>query len=272
MLPQDLERLYVRNTSGRMVPFASFASGHWTTGSPKLERFNGFPSLNILGESAPGRSSGEAMQAMEDFVAKLPQGIGFDWTGLSYQERQAGAQTAPLYAFSILVIFLCLAALYESWPIPISILLTLPLGAIGGMLASTLAGLPNDVYFQIGLLTTLGLTTKNAILIVQFAKARVEEGQGLIEATLEGAKLRLRPILMTSLAFGFGVLPLALAHGAGAGAQRAIGIAVVGGVVTSTFLVTLFAPLFYVVIQRTFGRRRLPGAPVITPANASTAH
>jgi HAE1 family hydrophobic/amphiphilic exporter-1 len=263
MLPQDLERLYIRNAKGKMVPFSSFASGHWTSGSPKLERFNGFPSLNILGESAPGRSSGEAMAAMEDFVSKLPPGIGFDWTGLSYQERQAGAQTAPLYAFSILVIFLCLAALYESWPIPISILLTLPLGAIGGMIATSLVGLPNDVYFQIGLLTTLGLTTKNAILIVQFAKARVEDGKGLIEATLEGAKLRLRPIIMTSLAFGFGVLPLALAHGAGAGAQKAIGMAVVGGVVTSTFLVTIFAPLFFVMIEKTLGKNQRP---VVEPA------
>jgi HAE1 family hydrophobic/amphiphilic exporter-1 len=255
MLPSDLERLYVRNSTGKMVPFSSFASGHWSSGSPKLERFNGFPSMNIVGESAPGRSSGEAMGAMEGFVRKLPQGLGFDWTGLSYQERQAGAQTAPLYAFSILVIFLCLAALYESWPIPISILLALPLGAIGGVLASTFRGLPNDVYFQLGLLTTLGLTTKNAILIVQFAKARVEEGMGLVEATLEGAKLRLRPIVMTSLAFGFGVMPLALASGAGAGAQKAIGTAVLGGVVTSTFLVTLFAPLFYVLIQQTFSKR-----------------
>jgi hydrophobe/amphiphile efflux-1 (HAE1) family protein len=256
MLPQDLEKLYVRNNAGKMVPFSSFASGHWTSGSPKLERFNGFPSLNILGEAAPGRSSGEAMQAMEGFVRKLPQGIGFDWTGLSYQERQAGAQAAPLYAFSILVIFLCLAALYESWPIPISILLALPLGVVGGVIASTFRGLPNDVYFQIGLLTTLGLTTKNAILIVQFAKARVAEGMGLIDATLEAAKLRLRPIIMTSLAFGFGVLPLALAGGAGAGAQKAIGTAVLGGVVTATFLVTLLAPLFYVLIEKTFGRRR----------------
>jgi len=256
MLPKDIEKLYVRNTTGKMVPFSSFASGHWTSGSPKLERFNGFPSINIQGESAPGRSSGEAMQAMEGFVRKLPQGIGFDWTGLSYQERQAGSQTAPLYAFSILVIFLCLAALYESWPIPISILLALPLGAIGGVIGSTLRGLPNDVYFQIGLLTTLGLTTKNAILIVQFAKARVDDGMGLIEATLEGAKLRLRPIIMTSLAFGFGVMPLAFASGAGAGAQKAIGTAVLGGVVTSTFLVTLFAPLFYVLIEKTLGKNR----------------
>jgi len=268
MLPHDLERLYVRNQAGKMVPFSAFASGHWTSGSPKLERFNGFPSLNILGEPAPGRSSGEAMAAMEGFVRKLPPGIGFDWMGLSYQERQAVAQTAPLYGFSILVIFLCLAALYESWPIPISVLLTLPLGAIGGIIATTMAGLPNDVYFQIGLLTTLGLTTKNAILIVQFAKARVEEGMRLTEATLEGAKLRLRPILMTSLAFGFGVLPLALAHSAGAGAQRAIGISVVGGVVTSTFLVTIFAPLFFVLIETTFAKRgRQPAA--VLPSNAA---
>ena len=256
MLPKDIEKLYVRNTTGKMVPFSSFASGHWTSGSPKLERFNGFPSINIQGESAPGRSSGEAMAAMEGFVKKLPQGIGSDWNGLSYQERQAGSQTAPLYAFPILVIFLCLAALYESWPIPISILLALPLGAIGGVIGSTLRGLPNDVYFQIGLLTTLGLTTKNAILIVQFAKARVDDGMGLIEATLEGAKLRLRPIIMTSLAFGFGVMPLAFASGAGAGAQKAIGTAVLGGVVTSTFLVTLFAPLFYVLIEKTLGKNR----------------
>jgi multidrug efflux pump subunit AcrB len=270
MLPGDLEKLYVRNDAGKMVPFSSFASGHWTSGSPKLERFNGFPSINILGESAPGRSSGEAMEAMEGFVKKLPQGIGFDWTGLSYQERQAGAQAAPLYAFSILVIFLCLAALYESWPIPISILLALPLGVIGGVIGSTLRGLPNDVYFQIGLLTTLGLTTKNAILIVQFAKTRVEEGMGLIEATLEGAKLRLRPIIMTSLAFGFGVLPLTLASGAGAGAQKAIGTAVLGGVVTSTFLVTIFAPVFFVVIETTLGRRKKqPAAPSAEPATGN---
>jgi hydrophobe/amphiphile efflux-1 (HAE1) family protein len=271
MLPSDLEKLYVRNNVGKMVPFSSFATGHWTSGSPKLERFNGFPSINILGEAAPGRSSGEAMAAMEGFVRKLPQGVGYDWTGLSYQERQAGAQTAPLYAFSVLVIFLCLAALYESWPIPISILLALPLGAIGGVLASSWRGLPNDVYFQIGLLTTLGLTTKNAILIVQFAKARVEQGMGLIEATLEGAKLRLRPIVMTSMAFGFGVLPLTFANGAGAGAQKAIGTAVLGGVVTSTFLVTLFAPLFYVLIQKTFGKRQpQPATAGVVPSQSES--
>ena len=255
-LPSDLDKLYVRNAAGKMTPFSSFASTRWTTGSPRLERFNGFPSLNIWGEPAPGRSSGEAMAAMEEITAKLPQGIGYDWSGLSYQERMASAQTGLLFAFSILVIFLCLAALYESWPIPISILLALPLGVLGGVIASTLCGLPNDVYFQIGLLTTLGLTTKNAILIVQFAKARVEEGMGLIEATLEGTRLRFRPIVMTSLAFGFGVLPLALATGAGAGAMNAIGTSVLGGMITGTVLVILFAPLFYVLIERIFGKRK----------------
>ena len=264
MLPDDINRLYVRNETGKMVPFSSFATGYWTTGSPKLERYNAFPSINIQGEAAPGRSSGEAMQAMEELTAKLPQGIGFDWTGLSYQERMASSQTGVLYAFSVLVIFLCLAALYESWPVPISILLALPLGAIGGVIGSSMMGLPNDVYFQIAILTTLGLTTKNAILIVQFAKQRVEQGMALIPATLEASRLRLRPIVMTSLAFGFGVLPLAIAGGAGAGAQNAIGIGVLGGVVTSTFLVTLFAPLFYVLIYRLFsgnGRQAAPAAP-----------
>jgi HAE1 family hydrophobic/amphiphilic exporter-1 len=256
MLPQDLEKLYVRNTASEMVPFAAFASGHWTTGPPKLERYNGFPAINIWGEPAEGKSSGEAMRAMEDFVTRLPQGAGYDWTGLSYQERMAGSQAPLLYAFSVFVIFLCLAALYESWPIPLAILLTLPLGAIGGVIATTLMDLPNDVYFQIGLLTILGLATKNAILIVQFARARVDAGMGLIDATLEGAKLRLRPIVMTSLAFGFGVLPLAMAGGAGAGAQQAIGIGVIGGVITSTFLVTVFTPLFYVLIYRALGKHR----------------
>ena len=256
MLPQDINKLYVRNNQGKMVPFSSFASGRWTTGSPKLERYNAFPSINFWGEPAPGYSSGDAMQAMEELIAKLPQGIGFDWTGLSYQERMAGSQAPMLYAFSVFVIFLCLAALYESWPIPIAIMICLPLGVVGGALAASLSGMPNDVYFQIGLLTTLGLTTKNAILIVQFARARVDEGVDLVEATLEAAKLRLRPIIMTSLAFGFGILPLALASGAGSGAQRAIGTGVLGGTITATFLVTLFAPLFYVIIYKAMGKNR----------------
>ncbi|MCD6526593.1 MAG: efflux RND transporter permease subunit [Desulfuromonas sp.] len=256
MLPQDLEKLYVRNSMGKMVPFSSFATGRWATGSPKLERFNAFPSINIWGEPAPGHSTGEAMTAMEELISKLPQGIGYDWTGLSYQERQGGSMTGLLYAFSVFAIFLCLAALYESWPIPIAILLCMPLGVIGGVIAASQRGMPNDVYFQIGLLITLGLTTKNAILIVQFARAKVDEGFGLVEATLVACKLRLRPIIMTSLAFGFGVLPLALSTGAGSGAQRAIGTGVIGGVVTSTLLVIFFAPLFYVMIYKAMGKHR----------------
>jgi len=258
MLPSDLEKIHVRNREGKMVPFSSFAAGRWVEGSPQLQRYNGFPSINLWGEPAPGYSTGEAMAAMEEIVSRLPQNVGYDWTGISYQERMARAQAPLLYAFSIFVIFLCLAALYESWPVPIAILLTFPLGVIGGVIASSAKGLPSDVYFQIGMLTTLGLTAKNAILIVQFAKARAEAGAGLIAATLEGAKLRLRPIVMTSLAFGFGVLPLALATGAGSGAQEAIGIAVLGGMVTSTVLVVFFAPLFYVMITRVFGRRGRP--------------
>jgi len=255
MLPQDLKKIYVRNNTGKMVPFASFATGRWANGSPQLTRYNSFPSVNIWGEPSRGRSSGDAMAAMEEIIAKLPKGIGFDWTGLSYQERMAGAQAPLLYAFSIFVIFLCLAALYESWPIPIAILLTLPLGIIGGVIASSMRGMPNDIYFQIGLLTTLGLTTKNGILIVQFARARVDEGTGLLAATLEAAKLRLRPIIMTSLAFGFGILPLATASGAGSGAQKAIGTGVLGGMVTSTLLVIVFAPLFYVLVSHVMNKR-----------------
>lgn len=254
MLPEDLEKLYVRNTAGEMVPFSSFARGRWIYGSPKLERYNGFPSINIQGEAAPGLSTGDAMAAMEELARRLPQGIGFDWTGISYQERMATGQAPMLYAFSIFVVFLCLAALYESWPIPIAVLLCFPLGVIGGVVASSLRGLPNDVYFQIALLTTLGLTAKNAILIVQFAKAGVAQGMGLVEATLQGARLRFRPIVMTTLAFGFGVLPLVVASGAGAGAQRAIGTGVFGGMAASTTLVIMFAPLFYLLVERTLGK------------------
>jgi HAE1 family hydrophobic/amphiphilic exporter-1 len=212
--------------------------------------------MNIQGEPAAGRSSGEAMKAMEEIVEKLPAGVGSEWTGLSYQQRMSESQTGLLYAFSVLAIFLVLAALYESWTVPITILFALPLGAIGGVLASGLRGLPNDVYFQIGLLTVLGLTTKNAILIVQFAKGHIEGGMGLIEATIEAAKLRLRPIVMTSLAFGIGVLPLALAKGAGAGAQQAIGTSVLGGMVTATFLAIFFIPLFFVMVVQLLGKKK----------------
>ncbi|MGB9625247.1 MAG: efflux RND transporter permease subunit, partial [Phycisphaerae bacterium] len=223
MLPDDLERLYVRNTAGKMVPFSAFASAHWSYGSPRLERYNGFPSLSIWGEPAPGRSSGEAMRAMEEIVSKLPAGVGYEWTGLSYQERMATAQGPILYAFSILVIFLCVAALYESWTIPFVNMLMLPLGVFGALLATWSRGLPNDVYFQIGFLTTLGLSTKNAILIIQFIKEQMRHGVGLTEGTLAAVRIRFRPVIMTSLAFFFGTLPLAVAAGAGAGAMNAIG-------------------------------------------------
>jgi len=258
MLPKDIEKLYVRNTAGKMVPFSSFSSSRWTSGSPRLERFNGFPSMNIQGEAAPGRSSGEAMRAMEEIVGKLPQGIGLEWTGLSYQERMAGSQAPLLYAFSVIVIFLCVAALYESWPIPIANLLMLPLGLFGAALATWSRGMHNDVYFQIGFLTTLGLTTKNAILIIQFARERMAHGEGLIEATLGAARVRLRPVIMTSMAFFFGVLPLAIASGAGAGAMKAIGTAVAGGMLSATFIDLFYIPLLFVVVSRMF-KRKQPG-------------
>ncbi len=256
MLPGDLEKLYVRNTAGKMVPFSSFASGHWITGSPKLERFNGFPSLNIWGEPAPGRSSGDAMRAMEEITSKLPQGFGFDWNGLSYQERIATSQGPILYAFSILVIFLCVAALYESWTIPFVNLLMLPLGVFGALLATTLRGMSNDVYFQIGFLTTLGLSTKNAILIIQFIKEQRRQGVGLIDATLGAVRTRFRPVMMTSLAFFFGTLPLAIATGAGAGAMNGIGTAVTGGMLSATLIDLIFIPLFFVLVSQLFARKR----------------
>ena len=261
MLPKDLERLYVPNAKGTMTPFTSFATGHWFLGAPLLERFNSFPAVNIWGEPAPGRSSGEAMQAMEEIVAKLPKGVGFDWTGLSFQERMTKSQAPLLYAFSILVIFLCVAALYESWTIPVANLLMLPLGLLGATVATSLRGLPNDVYFQIGILTTLGLSTKNAILIIQFARERRTQGAELVEATLGAVKTRFRPVIMTSLAFFFGVLPLALTSGAGAGAQNAIGTAVIGGMMSATFIDLFFIPLFYVLVCSLFQRKRQPQLP-----------
>lgn len=256
MLPEDLEKLYVRNTAGKMVPFSSFASAHWTSGSPRLERYNAFPSMNIWGEPAPGYSSGDAMEAMEELALKLPQGIGYDWTGLSYQERQGKSLAPYLFAFAIFIVFLYLAGLYASWALPVTILLIMPLGLVGGTLASGLRGLPNNIYFQIGLLNTLALATKNAILIVQFAKEGFEQGAGLIEAALHAVKLRLRPVLMTAMTTGLSVTPLAIATGAGAGAMKAIGTALLGGMVTGTILVVLFAPLFYVIIEKTFGKRK----------------
>ncbi|MDQ3366083.1 MAG: efflux RND transporter permease subunit [Myxococcota bacterium] len=250
MQPSDLERWYVRNRSGEMVPFSAFATGQWTFGSPKLDRFNGFPTIAIQGESAPRASSGEAMAAMEELAAQLPAGIGYQWAGLSYEERQAGSNAWMLYALSLLVVFLCLAALYESWSIPISVMLVVPLGVLGAVLSTLLFKLSNDVYFQVGLLATMGLAAKNAILIVEFAKDLRAQGRTAVEAALEAARLRLRPIIMTSLAFVLGVVPLALASGAGAGAQNAIGVAVIGGVLSATILGVLLVPVFFVVISR----------------------
>src|SRR5690554_2327264 len=260
MLPEDVYKLHVRNANGEMVPFSAFATTHWTYGSPRLERFNGSSSRQIQGAAAPGVSSGDAMAEMEKIVAQLPDGIGIEWTGLSYEERQAGAQAPALYALSILFVFLCLAALYESWSIPVSVMLVVPLGVLGAVLAATLTGLSNDVYFQVGLLVTIGLAAKNAILIVEFAKDLYQKGEGLMEATVHAAQLRLRPIIMTSLAFTLGVLPLATASGPGSSSQNAIGIGVMGGMISATVLAIFFVPLFFVVVQRFFSRGRTPVA------------
>jgi hydrophobic/amphiphilic exporter-1 (mainly G- bacteria), HAE1 family len=274
MLPNDIDKLYVRNNTGKMVRFSSFASAHWASGSPRLERFNGFPSVNIQGEPAPGRSSGEAIKAMEEIVPKLPQGIGFEWTGLSYQEKMSSTQAPLLYVFSIIVIFLCVAALYESWPIPIANLLMLPLGIFGALLATWSRGLHNDVYFQIGFLTTLGLTTKNAILIIQFAKERMARGENLVEATLGAVKVRFRPVIMTSMAFFFGVLPLAIATGAGAGAMKAIGTAVTGGMLSATFIDLFYIPLIFVLVSGKFKRKPSDQTPEqnAVPTTSSEGH
>ncbi|WP_199541668.1 efflux RND transporter permease subunit [Paraburkholderia kururiensis] len=253
MTPGDLNIWYVRNGSGGMVPFSSFATGHWTYGSPKLERYNGISSVEIQGAAGPGKSTGQAMQAMQQIATKLPAGIGYEWTGLSFQEIQSGSQAPILYGISILVVFLCLAALYESWSIPFAVIMVVPLGVLGALLAVTLRGLENDVFFQVGLLTTVGLSAKNAILIVEFARELQQgEGMGPIEAALEAARLRLRPILMTSLAFILGVLPLAISNGAGSASQHAIGTGVIGGMLTATFLAIFMIPMFFVVIRARF--------------------
>ena len=259
MLPEDVKNWYVRNNKGEMVPFSAFTSGRWIYGSPRLERYNGVSSLNIIGQGAPGISSGDAMLAVEEIIAKLPAGIGFQWTGMSLQERESGSQAPMLYALSILIVFLCLAALYESWSVPFAVILVVPLGVIGAVLFAMGRGLSNDVYFQVGLLTTIGLAAKNAILIVEFAKTLYEEGMGLLEATLEAVRMRLRPIIMTSLAFMLGVTPLVLSTGAGSGSQNAIGTGVFGGMFSATVLAIFFVPVFFVVVfrlaQRWFPKR-----------------
>ena len=254
MLPEDINSWYVRNDKGQMVPFSAFSTAHWQYASPRLERYNGIPSVEIMGQAAPGVSTGEAMTEMERMADQLPVGIGYEWTGLSYEEKKAGSQAPYLYAISLLVVFLSVAALYESWTFPFVNLLMLPLGLVGAVTAVTLRVLPDDIYLQIGLLTTMGLSTKNAILIIQFIKAQLQQGHELVEATLAAVKIRLRPVIMTSLAFFFGTLPLALTRGAGAAAQNAIGTAVTGGLLSATFIDLIFIPFFFVMISRLFSR------------------
>ena len=257
LAPDDFGKWYVRNAAGDMVPFSAFATGQWIYGAPKLERYNGVPAAEILGQPAAGYSSGDAMAALERIAAQLPRGIGLSYTGVSFEERAAGSQAPALYTLSLVIVFLCLAALYESWSVPVSVLLVVPLGVLGAVAATLLRGLENDVFFQVGLLTTMGLAAKNAILIVEFAKHLYEgEGKPLLEAAMEAARLRLRPIIMTSLAFVFGVLPMAKATGAANGSQHSIGTGVVGGTLAATFLAIFFVPLFYVVVVRLFSRRR----------------
>jgi multidrug efflux pump len=270
MQPQDVDRWYVRNGLGQMVPFAAFTQAKWVYGSPRLERYNGLPAMEVLGMAAPGRSSGEAMAAVEQIMAQLPPGVGFEWTGLSDQERASGAQAPALYAISILVVFLCLAALYESWSIPFSVMLVVPLGIVGALVATTLRGMSNDIFFQVALLTTIGLAAKNAILIVEFAKEQQEAGKELIEATLEAVRLRLRPVLMTSLAFILGVLPLVMANGAGSGGQNVIGTGVTGGMIAATVLGVFFVPVFFVVIRKRFKGKAQPQAEA--PAASVSVH
>ncbi|WP_166424479.1 efflux RND transporter permease subunit [Paraglaciecola sp. 20A4] len=255
MMPEDINNWYVRNSKGEMVPMNAFSSFKWTSGSPKLERYNGVSSVQILGQAAPGLSSGDAMQAMVELVGKLPSGFGYQWSGLSLQEQESGAQTPLLYSLSILIVFLCLAALYESWSIPVAVILVVPLGVLGAVIFTMTRELSNDVYFQVGLLTTIGLAAKNAILIVEFAKTLREQGKGLIEATVEAARLRLRPIIMTSMAFILGVTPLVIATGAGSGSQNAIGTGVFGGMLSATVLAVFFVPLFFVVVYKLAGDR-----------------
>ena len=266
MLPQDIAKWSVRNKNGEMVPFSAFSTSHWAYGSPQLMRYNGSPAYEIVGNAAPGVSSGVAMQLVEDILKTMPNGIGYEWTGASLQERQSGAQAPLLYAISILFVFLCLAALYESWTVPLSVMLAVPLGVVGALLATYTRGLTNDVYFQVGLLTTVGLASKNAILIVEFAVQLQEQGKSLFNATVEAVRMRLRPILMTSLAFGFGVIPLALGTGAGAGGRNAIGTAVLGGTVASTVLGFFMVPVFFLLVRSWFKSRSRTDDATGTPA------
>ncbi|HBZ15308.1 MAG TPA: hydrophobe/amphiphile efflux-1 family RND transporter [Pantoea sp.] len=262
--PSDLDKWYFRNSSGTMVPFSAFASGKWVYGSPHFERFNGLTAEEILGSPAPGQSTGEAMKAVEQLAKQLPHGFRVQWYGISYEEQASGNQTTQLYLISIVVVFLCLAALYESWSIPFSVIMVVPLGILGTISAVLLRGLQNDVFFQVGLLTTVGLAAKNAILIVEFAKELHErEGKTLVDAAVEAARLRIRPIIMTSMAFILGVLPLTISNGAGAGSQHSIGTAVAGGMITATFLAIFFVPMFYVVVSQLFARKKKTSTEVV---------
>ena len=246
---EDLLRLNVRNSAGKMVPLSAFVRASWSLGPAQLTRYNGYPAIAVSGEPAPGHSTGEAMQEIERLVAQLPTGLGLEWTGLSLQERLSGSQAPMLLGLSLLIVFLCLAALYESWSIPTSVLLVVPLGVLGAVLAVSLRGMPNDVFFKVGLITIIGLSAKNAILIIEFAKSLYDEGHDLIDATVQAARLRLRPIVMTSLAFILGVVPLAIATGASSASQQAIGTGVIGGMITAT-LAVIFVPVFFVVVMK----------------------
>jgi multidrug efflux pump len=250
--PEDLLKLYVRNAKGEMVPFSSFASSRWIVGPVQLIRYNGYPAVKISGNAAPGRSTGEAMDEMERLTAQLPPGLGFEWTGQSLEEKTSGSQAPALYALSLLAVFLVLAALYESTTIPIAVMLVVPLGILGALLGATLRGMPNDVYFKVGMIAIIGLSSKNAILIIEFAKDLQAQGKSLVEATLQAIRLRFRPILMTSMAFILGVLPLVVATGAGSASQRAIGTGVMGGMITATALAVFFVPVFFVVVRTLF--------------------
>lgn len=271
MHPQDFGRWYLRNNQNMLVPFNTIVDGHWEVGAQKVENYNGNNAFEIQGQPVPGVSSGRAMQEMEKLISQLPKGVGFEWTGLSYEEHASGNATGPLYALAVIVILFCLAALYESWAIPISVVLVLPLGVLGAIFATLGRGLSNDVYFQVGLLTTVALSVKNAILIVEFAKAFYESGDSLEEAVLKAGRERLRPILMTSIAFVFGVFPLAIATGAGSAARVAIGTCVVGGMFTATLLAIYFVPLFFVVILRLFRVKRLSEKRAIEEDNIKKA-
>jgi multidrug efflux pump len=274
MNPDDLRSLYVRNAAGSMVPFTSFANGSWSYGSPKLERYNGVSSVEIQGQAAPGKSAGEAMAVMEGLAKKLPAGIGYEWTGTSLQQQQSGSQAPFLYGLSVLVVFLSLAALYESWTVPISVIMVVPIGVFGAVAVAQAMHLENDVFFQVGLLTTIGLSSKNAILIVEFARDLETQGKSAIDAAVEAARLRLRPILMTSLAFVLGVLPLAIASGAGSG--NAVGRGVIGGMLSATFIAPFLIPMFfYVITEKVFRKRTAAPAawspPLAFESNAGEA-